>query len=108
MKHILAVLAFLSGCSHHVVRKAEVYRLEVEWAELAMTQASDLLDDAAARALVDGDIDGCLRFAETSVVLRARGTWHSAMSLHLANLGDDPGDPPTIPGPDTICGKGAE
>ena len=103
---ILIGTLLLSGCAKHVVRNAAAYQAEVEWNTLSLERSAELLELAAKERLEDGDREGCLEMAEVAVVLKARAAWHAAMSLHLAGLGDDPGDEPSIPEADTLCGEG--
>ena len=99
---LIAVL-LLVGCPKMVVRQGDVYEAEVAWNQAAMAQAAELLKEGATERLEAGNPAGCVKMAEVALVLEARAPWHSAMSLHLADLGKHPGDPPPVPSSDTLC-----
>jgi len=100
---LFAFLTLLAGCPKHVVRNAEVYRAEIAWNTAAFERTAEVLERGALERLAKGDRAGCLEFAESALVLSIRGPWHSAMALHLADLGEDPGDLPEVPPAESLC-----
>jgi hypothetical protein len=89
-----------------IVREAETYKSEMAWFAVCFEEASAALREAAVAALEAGDRDTCLEYAELSLVIGIRGPHHADKALHLAELGDDPGEEPEVPEPATICDGG--
>lgn len=100
---LVGLLSLANGCGKYVVRNANVYVSEVAWTSAAMAQSAALHRETATERLAAGDVDGCVKAAELALVLEVRAPWHAAMALHLAELGEEPGDLPDIPDPATLC-----
>jgi len=86
-----------------IIRDTNVYQSEINWFAVAVQDSAAALEAAAASALASGDQDSCLEYAELSLVLSVRGTYHTQQALFLAELEEDPGDPPEVPAADTLC-----
>lgn len=92
------------GCAKHVIRDPDVYQSEVEFLSDAGVEVAELL---LSEALSQDDTDAgdakCEELADVALVVLTRSPYHASMMLHLGNLGDDPGEPPTIPTTEAVC-----
>jgi len=93
-----------TGCAHRlIVHDATTYTNELAWLSARNEEDITVLQRAVDGALVAGDQEGCLVYAEQLLIAKHAVAWRYAMMLHLADLGKDPGGPALIPGADTLC-----
>lgn len=115
---IVAFLAVLPACGGRlVIRDAETFVAEHASSLARETEAADRLLDAATFALMNGDEDRCVLYAETALLIEAKAQPQHYRALWLAGLpypsGDyvpplgteqpDPGAAPAPEDPETIC-----
>ncbi len=100
-------LLTLASCAS-VIRDEHTYRQEHRFLGAVSDRiAGQLLEEAAEAARV-GSPGRCERLANDALVAHVRVPYHLAMSLHLAGLGDDPGEPPPVPSAVEWCAARAQ
>ena len=101
-----------SGCgSTTVTRDTLTYQQEIQWFTKTLGESEKALTRLlGAHCFCVGGEKGlhwttaeCSLAAETAVVIESRADWHGRMSLFLAGLGEDPGEPSTIPHRSNLC-----
>lgn len=101
---LLLLLSTTVGCAPHVIRDPDVYQSEVEFLSDAGVEVAELLLEEALLQPYGEDGDTrCAELADPALVVLARAPYHASMMLYLGNLGDDPGDPPSVLTTEEVC-----
>jgi hypothetical protein len=100
-----AVLLGGTGCGAGRSQMAATMTSHITFLSARVEAANPLLLQAAQEANAAGDTAACETYAEEYLVNTHRVPWHEAFAAWLLEQdgAEDPGNPPKIPGVETIC-----
>jgi len=93
---IMLSIGFAFACKKEIVRDANVYRAEQDWNRAISMKLVESRLDYATKLAKNGNLPRCESEAKMGLLAKVRIPYHYKMSLYLAGMGVDPGEPPIV------------